>query len=371
MIIGFPKEKGMKEGRVAVTPDGVSFLKGNNQTILVEKSAGEGVGFSDEDYKKAGAKIVDTPEELYSSSEMIVKVLPPLPSEVDLLKKEQILFCFLHLGSDKNLTQALLNKKVTAIAYEQIRTEDNKYPVLLPMSEIAGKMSVQIAANLLSDKENGSGLLLGGIAGVPSAKVLIIGAGAVGINAAKVAAGMGADVKIADISTKKLRSVANILGSQIKTFVATGSILENLVKESNVVIGAVHANKYSVVITESMVKSMKKGSVIVDISIDEGGIVETEDRMTTLDNPTYIKHGVIHYCVPNIASSVAKTATIALTNETLDFIESIAENGVVNAIKKDTSLFNGVMVYNGLLTSKAISSTHQLEYNELSSLIGF
>ena len=371
MIIGFPKEIRATEGRFAITPEGVSLLSNNNNKILIEKSAGESVGYSDEDYEKAGAKIIDSAEEIFSDAEMIVKILPLMPSEIKYLKKGQIIFSFMHLASDKSLTEALIQKKITAIAYEQIKTESGRYSVLFPISEIAGKMSVQIAASLLADKDNGSGILLGGIVGVPSAKVLIIGAGTVGINAAKIAAGMGADVRIADIDIDKLRNVDKLLGSQVKTYISTQSILKELIKDSDVVIGAVHYHKYRYIVSEEMVKSMKKGSVIVDVSIDEGGIVETEDRITTLDNPTYTKYGVIHYCVPNIASSVARTATLALTNETLKYILDIANYNVTNAIKRDSSLYKGVNIFNGHLTNKHIARIHSLEYDELSSLIGF
>ncbi len=371
MIIGFPKEIKATEGRFSITPEGVSLLINNGHQVLIEKSAGDSVGFSDSEYEKAGAKIIDTPEELFSEAKMIVKILPLMPSEIKYLKKEQIVFSFMHLASDKTLTESLIQKKITAIGYEQIKTEDGRYSVLFPISEIAGKMSVQIAANLLADKDNGSGILLGGIVGVPAAKVLIIGAGTVGINAAKIATGMGAEVRVADIDIDKLRNADKLLGSQIKTYISTQSILKDLIKDSDVVIGAVHYHKYRYIVSEEMVKSMKKGSVIVDVSIDEGGIVETEDRITTLDNPTYIKYGVIHYCVPNIASSVARTATLALTNETLKYILAIANNDVINAIKKDSSLFKGVNIFNGHLTNKHIARIHNLEHDELSSLIGF
>jgi alanine dehydrogenase len=373
MIIGIPKELKTKEDRVALTPSGVKMLVSKGHTVIIEQNAGIGSGYSDIEYKQSGALIVQTNEEVYSKAEMIVKVKEPQPSEYKLLKKNQILFTYLHLVVEKALTKELLSKKVASIAYETIQTPDGNLPLLIPMSEIAGKMSIQIAANLLENRNNGAGILLGGIAGVPAGKVLIIGAGHVGTNAAKIAVGMGADVTVVDIDTSKLRKIDNLLGSKIKTFLSTEDNLKELVKNTDVLIGAIliAGHKAPCIITEEMVKSMKKGSVIVDVSIDQGGIVETIDRITTHDNPAYEKYGVLHYCVANIPGSVARTATIALTNETIKYIEKIATKGIIEAVKQDSSLAKGINTFNGKLTNKGVADALNMDYSELPSIIGF
>ena len=373
MIIGIPKEVKIKEDRVSVTPFGVISLVKQGHKVYVEKSAGLGSGYSDDEYQKAGAILCSSPDEVYDKAEIIVKVKEPQPSEYKFLKKNQILFTYLHLAIEKNLTQELIKKKVTSIAYETIQTQDGKLPLLLPMSEVAGKMSVQIAANLLENRNNGSGILLGGIAGVPAGKVLIVGAGGVGFNAAKVAVGMGANVSIVDVDTDKLRLIDNYFGSKIKTYVSDESILKELVADTDALICAVliPGHKAPRIITEQMVKSMKKGSVIVDVSIDQGGIVETIDRITTHENPAFEKHGVIHYSVANIPGSVARTSTIALTNETIKYLSNIVNKGLVEAIKSDASLALGVNTFNGQLTNQGVAKALNMDYVELSSIIGF
>ena len=373
MIIGIPKEIKSKEDRVAITPQGVKILADKGHKVIVEKLAGIGSGFSDEEYKSAGAMIANTPEDVYSLADFIVKVKEPQPSEYKLLRKNQILFTFLHLAVEEALTKELLNKRITSIAYETIENDNGELPLLIPMSEVAGKMSVQIAANLLENRNNGAGILLGGIPGVPAGKVLIIGAGHVGINAAKIAVGMGANVSIADINTNALRRVDDMFGSKVKTYFSHESTIKEVIKDADVVIGAVliPGHKAPSIVTEEMVKSMHKGSVIVDISIDQGGIVETMDRITTIDNPYYIKHGVIHYSVTNIPGSVARTSTIALTNETIKYIDEIAEYGIINSLKNNKALAKGVNTYNGKLTNYGVSKALNIEYTELSSIIGF
>ena len=373
MIIGIPKEIKSKEDRVAITPQGVKILTNRGHKVIVEKSAGIGSGFEDEEYKHAGAMIANTPDDVYSLSEMIVKVKEPQPSEYKLLKKNQILFTFLHLAVEEALTNELLNKKITSIAYETIENDKGERPLLIPMSEIAGKMSIQIAANLLENRNNGAGILLGGIPGVPAGRVLIIGAGHVGINAAKIAVGMGANVSIADINTNALRRVDDIFGSKVKTYFAHESTIREVIKDADVVIGAVliPGHKAPCIVTEDMVKSMHKGSVIVDVSIDQGGIVETMDRITTIDNPYFEKYGVLHYSVTNIPGSVARTSTIALTNETIKYLGEIAEYGIINSMKNNASLAKGINTYNGKLTNKGVADSLNIEYTELSSIIGF
>ena len=373
MIIGVPKEIKIREDRVAIAPHGVGLLCSDGHKVLIEKSAGSRSGFSDEEYIKEGAIILDSAEDIYSESDIIVKVKEPQPSEYQLLKKNQILLTYLHLAVEKALTKELINKKITSIAYETIQTEDGRLPLLTPMSEVAGKMSIQIAANLLENRNNGAGILLGGIAGVPAGKVLIVGAGNVGINAAKIATGIGANVSIADVDIDKLRYVDDLFGSKVKTYVSTEANLKELVKDTDVLIGAVLIPGYKApcIITEEMVKSMHKGSVIVDVSIDQGGIVETMDRITTLDNPTYEKYGVIHYSVANIPGSVARTSTIALTNESIKYIREVATDGIVEALKRDKALAKGVNTFNGKLTNKGVAEALNIDYTELPSIIGF
>ncbi len=373
MIFGIPKEIKNKEDRVAITPDGVNTLVRNNHKVYIEKDAGLGSGFSNEDYEKAGAVLLDKAEEVYNKAEIVVKVKEPQPSEYKFLKKNQILFTYLHLAVEKDLTKELLNKKITGIAYETIQKKDGSLPLLMPMSEVAGKMSVQIAANLLENRNHGAGILLGGIAGVPCGKVLIVGAGHVGINAAKIAIGMGADVCVVDINTEKLRYLDNLYGANVKTRISSEATLKELTKQADVLIGAVliPGHKAPCIITEEMVKNMKKGSVIVDVSIDQGGIVETIDRITTHENPYFEKHGVIHYSVANIPGSVARTSTLALTNETIGYMLKIANNGLVDALKNDSSLAKGVNTFKGELTNKGVAQALNSGYTELTSLIGF
>ena len=373
MIIGIPKEIKNKEDRVAITPSGVKILTKKGHKVVIETDAGIGSGFSNEAYKEAGAILSNSPENIYSEAEMIVKVKEPQPSEYSLLKKNQILFTYLHLAVERELTKELINKKITAIACETIQKENGELPLLTPMSEVAGKMSVQIAANLLENRNGGSGVLLGGVAGVPAGKVLIIGAGQVGINAAKIAVGMGANVSIVDIDSNKLRLADNFFGSRIKTYVSDFSVISELVKDADVVIGAVLIPGYKapLIVTEKMVKSMRAGSVIIDVSIDQGGIFETMDRITTIDNPFYIRHGVIHYSVQNIAGSVARTSTIAMTNETINYILEIVNNGVINTAKNDKAFAKGINTFNGKLTNRGVAEALNMEYTELSSLIGF
>lgn len=372
MIIGVPKEIKAKEDRVAITPSGVKILVSNGHKVLIEKSAGLGSGFSDEAYKESGA-VISSASEVYENAEFIIKVKELQPCEYKYLKKNQIIFTFLHLAVERMLTQELLKRKVTSIAYETLQTDDGGIPILAPVSEIAGKMSIQIAANLLENRNNGSGILLGGVAGVPAGKVLIIGAGKVGMNAAKTAVGIGANVSIVDVNIDKLRQADALFGSRIKTYISNHENLKELIKDADVVIGGVliPGHKAPCLVTEEMVKSMRKGSVIVDLSIDQGGIVETMDRITTIDNPSYEKFGIIHYCVPNIPGSVARTSTLALTNETIKYIEAIANKGIIETIKNDNVFARGVNTFNGKLTNKGVADALNMEYTELPSIIGF
>ncbi len=373
MIVGVPKEIKNNENRVALTPAGVNTLVSNSHVVFIQKGAGINSGFTDEQYIEQGATILPTIEEVYSKSDIIVKVKEPQHSEYALLKEGQTLFTYFHLAVDKELTKILLEKKITSIAYETIQTEDGQLPLLLPMSEVAGKMSVQIAANILEKHNGGSGILLGGVAGVAPARVVIVGAGIVGLNAAKIAIGMGADVSILDICLSKLRHAEDIFGSRIKTYMSNSYNLANLSQKADVLIGAVliPGKKAPHLITENMVKNMPKGSVIVDVAIDQGGIVETMDRITTHDNPTFEKYGVIHYSVANIPGAVARTSTIALTNATLSYLLNLANSGVLEAVKSCNALAKGVNTYNGKLTNEAVAESLELKYSELPMLIGF
>ncbi len=373
MIIGIPKEIKTNENRVAITPSGVHDLVRNSHTVLIQKDAGTNSGFEDREYIEQGAKIVNSIEEVYAKSDIIVKVKEPQPSEYPLLKENQILFTYLHLAVDEELTKVLLNKKVTAIAYETIQTSDGQLPLLVPMSEVAGKMSVQIAANILEKHNGGAGVLLGGIAGVAPGKVVIIGAGVVGISAAKIAIGLGADVRILDIDLNRLRHVENIFGSKIKTYMSNYYNLQNQAIQADALIGAVliPGKKAPHLIDEATVKKMKKGAVIVDVAIDQGGIVETIDRITTHSNPTFEKHGVIHYSVANIPGAVARTSTIGLTNATQRYLLQIANLGPVEATKTLPELAKGFNTYAGKLTNEAVAESLNMKYSELSMLIGF
>lgn len=373
MKIGVPKEVKVCEERVAITPHAVSILVKNGHSVFIEKSAGVPSGFSDEEYRTSGAVIYNSAEEVYENSEMILKVKEPQPSEYKLLKKNQILFAYLHLANEKTLTKELLARKVTSIAYETVQLKDGTLPILVPMSEIAGKMSIQIAANLLENKNGGAGILLSGVVGVPAGKVVILGAGCVGYNAAKIAVGIGANVSVIDKDINKLRKFDEAFGSRVKTYAANETILAELVKDTDVLICSIliPGHKAPKIITQEMVKSMRKGSVIVDVSIDQGGIVETIDRVTTIDNPYFEKYGVLHYSVSNMPGCVPKTASTALVNESIKYVLSVANKGIVEAVKKDYSLACGVNTYGGQVTNIGVSKALDIEYCELPSLIGF
>ncbi len=373
MIIGVPKEIKNNENRVALIPANINALIKNNHKVVVQKNAGLNSGFTDEQYVEAGAQILPTIEEVYSAADIIVKVKEPQPSEFKLMKKNQTLFTYLHLAVDKELTDALLERKVTGIAYETIQTDDGALPLLTPMSEIAGKMSVQIAATISEKHHGGSGILMGGVPGVAPAKVVVIGAGVVGVNAVKIAVGLGADVSVVDINVNKLKEVDDIFGSRVKTYMSNEYNIAKLVKEADVLIGAVliPGKKAPHLVTEEMVKTMRKGSVIVDVAIDQGGVIETIDRITTHDHPTYEKHGVVHYSVANIPGAVSRTSTIALTNVTFSYLDHIVNMGVIEAVKKIPSLAKGVNTYGGALTNKAVADSLNMKYSELSMLIGF
>ncbi|CRK83601.1 alanine dehydrogenase [Neobacillus massiliamazoniensis] len=363
MYIGVPKEIKNNENRVALTPSGVVSFLNVGHTVYVEKDAGIGSGFTNEDYAKAGAYIIDDAEKLWTQSEMIMKVKEPLASEYKFFRPGLILFTYLHLAAEPALTQALKENGVIAIAYETVSV-DKHLPLLTPMSEVAGRMATQIGAQFLQKNNGGQGILLAGVPGVNRGKVTIIGGGIVGTNAAKMAIGLGADVTIIDLSADRLRQLDDIFGNQIKTLMSNPMNIAEAVAEADLLIGAVliPGAKAPKLVKEEMVKSMKPGSVIVDVAIDQGGIVETCDHVTTHDNPTFVKHGVIHYSVANMPGAVPRTSTIALTNVTVPFALQIANKGVYKAIAENKALMLGVNVANGAITYEAVAKDLGYEY---------
>ncbi|BCG56821.1 alanine dehydrogenase [Paenibacillus sp. URB8-2] len=363
MIIGVPKEIKNNENRVAITPGGVvSFVKEGHK-VLVEKGAGLGSGFLDEEYAKAGAELIDGAAEVWNSAEMVMKVKEPLESEYGYFRAGLVLFTYLHLAPEPALATALKEKGVFAIGYETV-TEGRTLPLLTPMSEVAGRMSVQLGAQFLQKNHGGQGILLAGVPGVSRGKVSIIGGGVVGTNAAKMAIGLGADVTIVDLSADRLRQLDDIFGAQINTLISNPYNIAKAVAEADVLVGAVliPGAKAPKLVTEEMVKTMKPGSVIVDVAIDQGGIVETIDQVTTHDNPVFEKHGVLHYSVANMPGAVAKTSTIALTNVTVPYALQIAGKGALKAVQENEGLLNGVNIANGKITCKAVADALGEEY---------
>lgn len=370
MRIGVPAELKNNENRVAMTPAGVVNLVHFGHEVYIEKGAGLGSGFTDEDYVSAGAKIVDTAEEAWSM-DMIMKVKEPLLSEYRYFREGLILFTYLHLAPEPELTKALIEKKVVGIAYETVQLPNGALPLLTPMSEVAGRMAPQIGAQFLEKVNGGKGILLSGVPGVQRAKVTIIGGGMAGTNAAKVAIGLGAKVTIIDLNPDRLRQLDDIFGSDVTTLMSNPYNIAEAVKESDLVIGAVliPGAKAPKLVTEDMIKSMTPGSVVVDIAVDQGGIFATTDRITTHDNPTYVKHGVVHYAVANIPGAVPRTSTIALTNVTVPYAIQIANKGYKQACLDNEALLKGINTLNGNVTYKAVAEAHNLEYADTKTLL--
>lgn len=362
MIIGVPKEIKNNENRVAATPASVDALVKAGHKVLVEIDAGIGSGFTNEDYTEVGAVIVDTAAEAWNA-EMVMKVKEPLASEYGYFREGLVLFTYLHLAAEPELAKALTEKGVTAIAYETVEV-NRTLPLLTPMSEVAGRMSAQIGAQFLQKTNGGMGILLAGVPGVSRGKVTIIGGGVVGINAAKMAIGLGAQVTIIDLSPERLRQLDDIFGNSIQTLMSNPFNIAQAVKDADLVIGAVliPGAKAPKLVTEEMIKTMKPGSVVVDVAIDQGGIFETVDHITTHDNPTYDKHGVVHYAVANMPGAVPRTSTIALTNVTINYALQIANKGVVKAIEDNAALKLGVNVVNGSITYPAVAKDLGYEY---------
>ncbi|AVI29948.1 MULTISPECIES: alanine dehydrogenase [Bacillus amyloliquefaciens group] len=362
MIIGVPKEIKNNENRVALTPGGVSQLIGNGHRVLVESGAGLGSGFTNEDYVSAGAEILEDRKQVWDA-EMVMKVKEPLAEEYAYFRQGLVLFTYLHLAAEPELAKALTEKGVTAIAYETV-TDGRSLPLLTPMSEVAGRMAAQIGAQFLEKPKGGKGILLAGVPGVSRGKVTIIGGGGVGTNAAKMAVGLGADVTMIDLNADRLRQLDDIFGHQIKTLMSNPVNIADSVAEADLLICAVliPGAKAPTLVTEEMVKQMKPGSVIVDVAIDQGGIVETVDHITTHDNPTYEKHGVVHYAVANMPGAVPRTSTLALTNVTVPYALQIANKGVAQAIADSPALKAGLNTANGHVTYEAVAKDLGYDY---------
>ena len=371
MIIGVAKEIKNNENRVGLTPAGAADLCKAGHTVLMELGAGFGSGFSDESYVKVGASIVSDKKELFDRSEMIIKVKEPIASEYDLFHEGQILFTYLHLAPEPALTTALLNKKVIGIAYETIVGHNNTLPLLSPMSEVAGRMAVQIGAQMLEKPWGGKGILLGGVPGVESAQVVIIGGGIVGTNAAKMAVGMGARVIVVDRSTERLAYLDDIFGGRVTTVMSNNYNIAKWVAQADLLVGAVlvPGAKAPKLVSEEMVKTMEAGSVIVDVAIDQGGCIATVDHSTTHSDPTYTKYGVVHYSVANMPGAVARTSTLALTNATLPYALQIANKGWKQALKDDSGLASGLNVYKGQVTFKAVADDQNLSYMPVTKIL--
>lgn len=370
MIIGVPKEIKNNENRVAITPAGVHALVNAGHKVVIEKSAGMGSGIEDLDFESAGAVLLEKNTDVFEQADIIVKVKEPLECEYDLFKEGQTLFTYLHLAPNLPLTKALLKKKLTAIAYETVQT---KYglPLLTPMSEVAGRMSIQIGAYLLQKYNGGAGMLLGGVTGVLPAEVVIIGAGGVGLNAAKMAVGLGARVTILDINKNRLAYIDDVFNGRVSTLVCNEYNVAEMAKKADLLVGAVLVTgaKAPKIVKTEMVKAMKKGSVIVDVAIDQGGSVETIDRVTTHDNPCFEKYGVIHYSVANMPGAVPRTSTYALTGSTLPYLLDIANKGPERAMKEDEALLLGLNTYKGYVTYKAVADSLGLEYRSAKELL--
>jgi alanine dehydrogenase len=361
MIIGLPKEIKEQEQRVALVPSAVEQLKRRGHSVLVEKNAGDGSGYPDNEYAEAGAEIVDRAKDVFTRAEMIVKVKEPLKVEFSLLRKGQILFTYLHLAASKPLTEALLESGVTGVAYETIQV-GNRLPLLEPMSEIAGRMSVVMGAYFLTKHHGGSGVLLGGVPGVLPGRVVVIGGGTAGVNAARMATGLGADVTILEVDLERMRFLDITMGSA-HTLYSSESHLQELMPNVDLLIGAVlvPGARAPKLITRAMLRKMKAGSVLVDIAIDQGGCAETSRPTTHLD-PTYVEEGVTHYCVANMPAAYARTATQALTNITYRYVELLADFGLEEACKKQPALAGGINTRDGKLTCLAVAEAHGMKY---------
>jgi alanine dehydrogenase len=370
VIVGLPKEIKDNEYRVGLTPAGVRALSDAGHQVIVEKSAGEGSGFEDALYQKAGAKIIDSADDVWARAEMIVKVKEPIAAEYPRMREGQLLFTFLHLAPDRNLTNELLKRKVTGLAYETITDRKGGLPLLTPMSEVAGRMAIQVGAHYLEKMAGGRGILLGGVPGVPAARVVILGGGVVGTNAAKIAVGMGAHVTIIDNNLERLRELDDIFLSKISTLASSAYMIHDAISNADLIIGAVLVPGASAprLVTRSMLKDVPNGAVIVDVAVDQGGCIETT-HPTTHSNPTYYVEGVLHYCVANMPGAVPRTSTFALTNATLPYTLKLANKGFFDAIRSDPGLNAGVNTYAGHCTYQAVAEAQGLPYISIDALV--
>jgi alanine dehydrogenase len=370
VIVGLPKEIKDNEYRVGLTPAGVRALSDAGHQVIVEKSAGDGSGFEDALYQRAGARMIDSADAVWASAEMIVKVKEPIAPEYPRMREGQLLFTYLHLAPDHELTKQLLERKVTGIAYETITDRRGTLPLLTPMSEVAGRMAIQVGAHYLEKMSGGRGILLGGVPGVPAARVVIIGGGVVGTNAAKIAVGMGAHVTIIDNNLDRLRELDDIFLSKISTLASSAYMIHDAISHSDLIIGAVLVPGAAApkLVTKSMLKDVPNGSVIVDVAVDQGGCIETT-HPTTHSNPTYYVEGVLHYCVANMPGAVPRTSTFALTNATLPYALKLANKGFYTAIMTDAGLKEGVNTYHGHCTYEAVASAQGIPYTSLDDLI--
>jgi alanine dehydrogenase len=370
MIFGILKEIKTEENRVSMTPAGVEVMVQNGHTLLIEKDAGKGSGFEDEEYKNAGAELVATAQEIFERAEMVMHVKEPLPAEYDLIREDQIVFTYLHLAAAEELTHALIKSKSINIAYETIQKADGSLPLLTPMSEVAGRMATQQGAKYLEMAQGGHGVLLGGVPGVDPGTVVVIGGGVVGVNAAKMACGLGAKVYILDMNLDRLRYLSDVMPANCIPLMASPATTRKLVKEADVVIGAVlvAGAKAPKLVTREMLKTMQKGSVLVDVAIDQGGCFETS-RATTHSDPIFEVEGIVHYCVANMPGAVAKTSTIALTNATLPYAVQIANKGWQHAMRDNPEIKLGANVMKGKVTYQAVAETFGLEYTPIDTLL--
>ena len=369
MIVGIPKEIKDNEKRVALTPSGASDLVSDGNIVYIEEDAGLGSGFTNKSYIKAGAIILDNPTDIFNKSEMIVKVKEPQQNEIDLITDKHTVFTYFHFAADRNLTTGIIDSGCTAIAYETVQLEDGSLPLLIPMSEVAGRMSVQNGAKCLEESMGGKGKLLGGVPGVDSSIVTILGGGIVGTNAAKLAAGLGAKVYILDVDLNRMRYLDDIMPSNVKTIYSNKHNIESLIKQTDLLIGAVLVvgSKAPKLITKDMLSKMQYGSVIVDVAVDQGGCVET-CKPTTHENPTFVVDDILHYCVANMPGSVPHTSTLALTNVTLPYIKSIAKYGN-DYLLNDYSIRKGINTKSGFVTHNAVAECFNLDYKNIDSII--
>jgi alanine dehydrogenase len=370
VIIGLPKEIKDNEYRVGIVPAGVRALTDAGHKVIVEQGAGEGSGFSDDLYKRAGAVLLSSADEVWQQAEMVVKVKEPIKPEYARMREGQTLFTYLHLAPDKELTQQLLERKVTGIAYETITDREGKLPLLTPMSEVAGRLAIQVGAQYLEKPNGGRGVLLGGVPGVPAARVVIIGGGVVGTNAAKITVGMGARVTIIDNNLDRLRELDDIFLSRIMTLSSSTYSIHEAISNADLIIGAVLVPGASApkLITREMLKDVPNGAVIVDVAVDQGGCIETT-RPTTHSDPTYYVEGVLHYCVANMPGAVPRTSTLALTNATLPYVLTLANKGFLVAITEDEGLKAGINTYAGRINYEAVAKSQGLEFTPIDAML--